>query len=48
MGVGTRYPAYVSASMTFSYSLSSIKFLYFVALISFIIVFHTCVCYRKS
>ena len=35
IGVGTLYPFYVNASMIFSFSLSSIKFLYFVALMSF-------------
>lgn len=34
MGVGTRYPASVSASMMLSWRLSSLKFLYLVALIS--------------
>jgi hypothetical protein len=34
MGVGTRYPASVSASMMLSCNFSSLKFLYLVALIS--------------
>jgi hypothetical protein len=34
MGVGTRYPASVNARIIFSLSLSSMKFLYLVALMS--------------
>ena len=34
MGVGTKYPAYVNDKIIFSFNLSSLKFLYFVALIS--------------